>query len=420
MQEYVQLNGETEEADLGPVRSAWKTYLEKHREWVENDKAGAVDEPALNNSQLHDLYVDVDKNVDAVIDLNTGRAHADAEAVDGYVDGTIVFVVSIALCGAMIAALMLRRVRRTITEPLARITDALARLAAGDHHVALPELGRKDEVGEMAKAFEVFRADAFALKKAHEDTRRAQEEAQALARHDALTGLANRRLFGTELQRIVEGLHEDPAEYALLMIDLDRFKPVNDLHGHATGDAVLCEVADRLRGTVERGDTAARLGGDEFAVILSVPKGADSTDVTVRFADQLLAAIAKPISVGDTAIQIGASIGIAFANNDTADAEDLLRAADLAMYRAKKDGRGNAGADSPRGGSEKGNSDGANQAILSAINQHAGRPHLRLRSACALAAPDYWQYPSRYVHTIGRTTRHYLRPHLGHLKSCMP
>src|ERR1700676_559239 len=98
----------------------------------------------------------------------------------------------------------------------------------------------------MADAFEVFRSNALALEQAHEATRLAQEKAHSLARHDALTGLPNRRVFSAELQSVLIGASNGTAAYAVLLVGLDQFKQVNDLQGHPVGDMVLCEVARRL------------------------------------------------------------------------------------------------------------------------------------------------------------------------------
>ncbi|MEV7624698.1 EAL domain-containing protein [Actinoplanes sp. NPDC089786] len=147
------------------------------------------------------------------------------------------------------------------------------------------------------------------------------------AYHDTLTGLASRALFREELDSAVD-------EVAILFLDLDGFKEVNDSLGHAAGDTLLTQVADRLRASVRDGDTVARFGGDEFAVLVdSVTAMADATTVAGR----IIAAMAQPFPVGGRELHVGASIGIASAA-DAGDIQQLQRNADLAMYKAKAAG----------------------------------------------------------------------------------
>lgn len=152
------------------------------------------------------------------------------------------------------------------------------------------------------------------------------------ATHDQLTGLANRRLFQSTWQ---QALSSTPAVTALLYIDLDGFKPVNDSFGHDTGDAVLVAVAQRLRDAVRSNDVVARLGGDEFAVILPSTDDAQAALLARRIVD----ALDRPIAVGDGTVQVGASVGVVVAPPG-ADPETELRRADTAMYAAKAAGRG--------------------------------------------------------------------------------
>ncbi len=131
-----------------------------------------------------------------------------------------------------------------------------------------------------------------------------------------------------------------PVYTPVLSIDLDRFKPVNDVHGHAAGDTVLCEVANRLHEVVRKSDTVARFGGDEFAVILEFDSSDDSSEAAAHLAKRMIDRIQEPIDVSEKRVEVSASIGIALCPTDGSDSETLLRAADMAMYRAKQDDRG--------------------------------------------------------------------------------
>jgi diguanylate cyclase (GGDEF)-like protein len=162
------------------------------------------------------------------------------------------------------------------------------------------------------------------------------------AEHDPLTGLGNRTLLARRGETLVRagGTQPDAAEPtgALLLIDLDGFKRVNDALGHAVGDDVLVAVAGRLRGVVREDQDVVRLGGDEFAILLVQPEDDDAGD---RLADRIIAALLEPVTVGPVCVQIGASIGIAVRETDL-DLGELLRRADVAMYQAKRRGGGYA------------------------------------------------------------------------------
>jgi diguanylate cyclase (GGDEF)-like protein len=162
-------------------------------------------------------------------------------------------------------------------------------------------------------------------------------EAMYQAFHDSLTGLASRHLF---LDRLAYGLacaERDRTALALLFIDLDRFKAVNDSLGHAAGDALLVEVADRMRASLRASDTAARFGGDEFAVLLhNVTEASQATVV----ADRILQALREPFRLAGKEVFIDSSIGIVYSADGPSDGEALIQRADLAMYEAKRNGKG--------------------------------------------------------------------------------
>lgn len=169
------------------------------------------------------------------------------------------------------------------------------------------------------------------------DLKQRERHIEHLAHHDALTGLANRTLFRKKLEEALAAAELDGTTVAVMCLDLDRFKSINDTLGHPAGDALLQEVARRLEATLRDGDTAARLGGDEFALIL--PGLSNSSPVT-SLAWRLLNIMSKPVNVNDQIVVTGTSIGISIANPSDANADELLKNADLALYRAKADGRG--------------------------------------------------------------------------------
>jgi len=159
---------------------------------------------------------------------------------------------------------------------------------------------------------------------------------QHAAHHDALTGLKNRYAFLKAADDILQGGDRRNRKIGLLYIDLDKFKQVNDSHGHAAGDAVLVHVADAIRGTLRSDDLACRLGGDEFLVACI---GVSDFKTLEMIADALLEKMRTPFVWGDTTLTTGASIGLAISDENIGTAEDLIRIADFALYEAKEPGR---------------------------------------------------------------------------------
>ena len=164
----------------------------------------------------------------------------------------------------------------------------------------------------------------------------AEERVHFLAHHDALTGLPNRSLLGDRLGQAVLRSRRSKKTTAVLMLDLDRFKEVNDSLGHPAGDRLLKDVAQRLSGCVRESDTVSRLGGDEFVVVLAETAGPEAAEIAAR---KILAALGRPFLLEGHEARIGVSIGISVFPNDGADADSLLRTADEAMYRVKRTGR---------------------------------------------------------------------------------
>ncbi len=174
------------------------------------------------------------------------------------------------------------------------------------------------------------------LNRTTEDLQRNLRKIVHMARHDQLTELPNRVLYQERLEEAMAGL-EPEGGFALLLIDLDRFKEVNDSLGHAAGDQLLREASERMRAVLRHRDTLARMGGDEFALIL---RDAASPTDAVLVAERLVEALSAPYQLGSHTVVVGASVGIARAPEDAAQAEMLQIRADLALYAAKAAGRG--------------------------------------------------------------------------------
>ncbi|MDQ6748202.1 MAG: EAL domain-containing protein [Candidatus Dormibacteraeota bacterium] len=189
-------------------------------------------------------------------------------------------------------------------------------------------------VGSQVGQFVERRRAEASLKARDISERKAQTDAlQHQALHDGLTGLPNRTLLGDRLRQAVAGAARDKRPVALLVLDLNGFKEVNDSMGHAQGDLILQEVASRIRGILREADTVARLGGDEFAIL---PSGATARAGAVRTVQKVVRAFEKPFIIDDRPFDIRSSIGVALYPDDGEDAETLMRRADVAMYVAKR------------------------------------------------------------------------------------
>jgi diguanylate cyclase (GGDEF)-like protein/PAS domain S-box-containing protein len=170
------------------------------------------------------------------------------------------------------------------------------------------------------------------------EQRQSQKQIYELAHHDPLTGLANRFMLNLRLEQLLALCQREQTDMAVMFIDLDHFKKINDTHGHQVGDQLLVEVARRLRDMVRDADTIARQGGDEFIVVLG---GNAKPDTISAVAKRILLLLAQPYHIGKLILHTGASIGVSMFPTDSSDADTLLLHADTAMYAAKGQGRGN-------------------------------------------------------------------------------
>ena len=168
------------------------------------------------------------------------------------------------------------------------------------------------------------------------DQRAAEARIQYLATHDEMTGLVNRTLFGEFLERAIARCHRPGRRFAVMFLDLDRFKVINDSLGHESGDALLKVIAARLRASLRTSDVVARFGGDEFVLLVEDVNDRAAVEVVTR---NLLAAVLQPVQIAGQEWRITASIGIALCPDDSQEAETLLKHADLAMYHAKEQGK---------------------------------------------------------------------------------
>lgn len=228
---------------------------------------------------------------------------------------------------------------RQVQGPAAHFPAAVLDCAAALdqlHTTLMHEIGRRRRL-----ELDFFDARMALQRVRHElaSTRVDEQQARHLAAHDGLTLLPNRGSFLERLDRALSGREAQPPELAVLFLDLDGFKPINDAHGHDVGDALLRIVAARLSRAVRADDAVGRLGGDEFACLLANVAGREQLG---HLAVKLYDAVAAPLRIGPIELSVRPSIGIAVCPGDGLTASILLKRADSAMYRAKRTQSGHA------------------------------------------------------------------------------
>lgn len=245
--------------------------------------------------------------------------------------GVTILQIVLGLC---LACLVLAAVlARAFTLPINAMSAAVQRFAGGQPSGDLP-VERKDEIGALARSFQQMHLQI------NQNLSQLQNNQQALehmALHDVLTGLPNRRLFASQLEKSMIHARRYGGDISVLFIDLDDFKDINDRFGHDTGDLVLKAVAQRLLAMMREGDTVGRIGGDEFVVLLGAPTPHPQL---IAVAEKMLSGIRMPIDVFGVEMTVGASIGISRYPQDGHSVSELLATADNAMYAVKADGSG--------------------------------------------------------------------------------
>lgn len=279
------------------------------------------------------------------VSLALGRANRELVA---FVNETARFAIVVTALAIVLTLLFTRR----LVQPVRELAST-AREVANGHLGQTVSIRTNDELADLGRAFQQMidslgasRARLLEYQNLLEDRVQARTRelehatAQAvdLAQRDTLTKLPNRAHFHRILEQAMSDRQQSGERIALLFLDLDLFKRINDTLGHQAGDQLLCHIADTLRGCVRGDDLVARLGGDEF-VILS--RDIRSTEQVTGIARRVLNAFSSPVDVDGHAFRIGFSIGISLAPEHGTDAQTLLRNADLAMYATKEQGRGN-------------------------------------------------------------------------------
>ncbi|WP_244208224.1 putative bifunctional diguanylate cyclase/phosphodiesterase [Arthrobacter oryzae] len=319
-------------ATAGEARAAWQEGLSAHGLWGEQvarlrgNHLAEAPAFAASGARTRALLADVRR---ASLDALDGDIAYGAQVQQMVVGGRVALF---ALAGAGVFFFR-RRMTKHLMRPVEELYRGVQKLQSGDYSHRI-DVVRNDELGQLAAAFNSMAATV------HDN----HLELTFRATHDPLTGLANRAVLTERLSAAFGTGPSHPSGTAngasrregLLIIDVDDFKDVNDSLGHEGGDALLIQLAQRLRGCVRAGDLVARLGGDEFAIVVMDDRGSATGDVAGR----VQSALRDPFSIDEVRLKVTVSMGAAQRSAETADPAELMRQADFAMYMAKHGGKG--------------------------------------------------------------------------------
>jgi len=303
---------------------SWTTFYSH----LGRDPEAALEEVVLRAEPLAGHLLTQD--LPAVIRAQRSRVQLASSAFAGADRMWYRTVWTILLASALLFAVMAWSLSRDLLRAIGVLKMGAERFGSAElsHRIEVENFNELGEVGERMNAM------AQRLRRAHEELEVRNEELALLAFRDALTKLSNRALFRERVEMALRAVN-GTGTIAVLFVDLDNFKAVNDTYGHSAGDRLLVEVAARLLHATRGCDTVARLGGDEFAILLDVQQGDEAAIV----AERIIASLRKPFSLDDRTVHIGASVGLA-CGQDGDGTDELLRNADVAMYAAKDNGRG--------------------------------------------------------------------------------
>ena len=274
--------------------------------------------------------------VDQIEPIGTLIVVQNDDKVEAAAAKTALFQVLVMLVQVLIASVLMAAVLRLmLIKPIIQLAGEMKAIRPGSSgRLEIAPIHASDEIGLLAQSANAILAAAEA---ALAEVNAQRNELERLATHDHLTGLLTMRLADDRLQVACSGARRSNAKVALLFIDLDGFKAINDQFGHEVGDEVLKMVASRLRENVRAEDTAARIGGDEFVLVLG---NLPDPGAAAQVAENIGLALARPIDIDGRSMQVGASIGIAIFPDHSSDLANLRRMADRAMYRVKNAGKG--------------------------------------------------------------------------------
>ena len=309
--------------DMEEAAKAWKEDFEKIR--VINASPNWRMDIVILTSKIKPIDEEIISLIQKLEKWIAASATTDVTSLVSMADNIVLSLWMLLGIGLLVTTLGLFYLNRSILLPITMLTTALKEEANGISHIDLPT-NKSEETQNLIEAFGMMRRQIH--------NRQAALEYQAL--HDALTGLPNRNLLQDRVQQMINTKHRDHGQIAIMMMDLDHFKDINDSLGHQVGDRILEQVGLRLVNTLRDSDTVARLGGDEFSFAVPVTNQKQALSV----AKKILDALENEFIVGEHHLYIGGSIGIALYPEHGQTVEMLTQRADVAMYVAKRNGSG--------------------------------------------------------------------------------
>ena len=286
----------------------------------------------LTGQQYHTIFSLIDSHQGPFVVLGVYQSLAPVEAAHRTILGVLA-----ALLGTLIVAILVLafRTASSFTEPLWRLGEAAQQIESGDLATRI-ERRSPHEIGTLERSFETM---ARSLEQREQANRALVAELQVQALNDALTSLPNRILLQDRLRQTILSAGRQGKTFGLFMMDLDRFKEINDTFGHQAGDRLLVAMGERIGETLRDSDTVARFGGDEFAVLLPTTEGEEGA---VQVARKIQKALERPFVIDDLSLQVEGSIGITLYPQHGEDPSTLIKRADAAMYLAKRNKSGYA------------------------------------------------------------------------------
>ncbi|MBT6032197.1 MAG: GGDEF domain-containing protein [Kordiimonadaceae bacterium] len=272
--------------------------------------------------EIQIIQLKLEEGIEHVVETTAADGYEFIQTVNTEISDQIFFVNSLVVGSIFIAVTISYLLGRGQIIRLKSIASSLIALSKGDDNIDIPDTDRIDEFGDMARAAEAFQRSSIAY----------QKKIEELAYSDSLTGLPNRNVFEDRLNQLIKTSKRNGQKFMVALLDLDKFKPINDNLGHMAGDLVLQEVSTRLACVIRGADTVARIGGDEFVLLLGDQKAINNVE---GFSKRIISAIKEPIDALGEEVNVGISLGLSIYPDHGNEADELIKKADEAMYYAK-------------------------------------------------------------------------------------